>query len=131
MAELTLSEMLRLGGAPAYLSFFFGISIVVLIVIGYVAVGPYARRRPNGPLVKTWAWVIMLAGLVCAFNGGVGTIAGLANVHRAAAAGGAGAVMGEGAFEVLFNVAFGFMFAWLAVFGYATTRLVAAKDAKE
>lgn len=129
MSELTLSEMLRLGGVPAYLSFFLGIVIVVLIVIGYVAVGPYARLRPNGPFVKAWAWVIMLAGLVCAFNGGVGTITGLANVHRAAASPGvdAGAAMAEGAFEVLFNVAFSFMFAWLALFGYATMRLVAAK----
>ncbi len=133
MAELTFSEMLRLGGVPTYLSFILGIVIIVLIVIGYVAVAPYARLRPNGPLVKVWAWVILISGLVCAFNGGLGTITGLVNVHRAAAAAGAdaGAVMAEGAFEVLFNVAFGFMFAWLALFGYATMRLVAAKEVKE
>jgi hypothetical protein len=52
--------------------------------------------------------------------------------YRAAAAAGAdaGAVMAQGAFEVLFNVAFGFMFAFLAVFGFATMRLVAARDNK-
>jgi hypothetical protein len=131
MVELTLSEMLRLGGIPAYLSFFFGILIVVLILIGYFTVAPYARKRPNGPVVKAWAWVIMLAGLVCAFNGGVGTVTGLVNVHRAAAQGvgpEAGAIIAQGAFEVLFNVAFSFMFAWLALFGYATMRLAAAKE---
>jgi len=130
MAELTFSEMLRLGGVPTYLSFFLGILIVILILIGYFAVAPYARKRPNGPLVRGWGWVILISGLVCAFNGGLGTITGLVNVHRAAAAAGAGAgaVMAEGAFEVLFNVAFGFMFAWLALFGYATMRLAAAKE---
>lgn len=134
MAELTLFEMLRLGGVPAYLSFFLGILIVVLILIGYFAVAPYARRRPHGPVVKRWAWVIMLAGLVCAFNGGVGTITGLVNVHRAAAQGvgpEAGAIMAQGVFEVLFNVAFGFMFACLAIFGFATMRIVAAKEGSE
>ncbi len=133
MAELTFFEMLRLGGVPSYLSFVLGIFIIVLIVLGYVAVAPYARRRPHAPVVKTWAWAIMVCGLVCAFNGGVGTITGLANVHRAAAAAGvdAGAVMAQGVFEVLFNVAFGFMFAWLAVFGFATMRLVAARENKE
>jgi hypothetical protein len=133
MAELTLSEMLRLGGVPAYLSFFLGILIVVLILVGYFAVAPYARRRPHGPAVKWWAWVIMLAGLVCAFNGGLGTVTGLVNVHRAAAAAGvdAGAVMAQGVFEVLFNVAFSFMFAWLAIFGFATMRVVAAKEGSE
>jgi hypothetical protein len=130
MPELTLFEMLRLGGVPSYLSFILGIFIVVLIVLGYVAVAPYARRRPHAPLVKTWAWAIMACGLVCAFNGGVGTITGLANVYRAAAAAGAdaGAVMAQGVFEVLFNVAFGFMFAFLAIFGFATMRLVAALE---
>jgi hypothetical protein len=122
--------MLRLGGVPAYLSFILGILIVILIILGYVAVAPYARKRPDGPLVKLWAWVILVAGFICAFNGGVGTITGLANVHRAAAAAGAdaGAVMAQGAFEVLFNVAFGFAFAWLALFGYATMRLAASRE---
>gem|GEM_PF-2484802 len=133
MAELTLSEMLRLGGVPTYLSFILGVFIIVLIILGYVAVAPYARLRPNGPLVRGWAWVIMLAGLVCAFNGGLGTVTGLVNVHRAAAAAGvdAGAVMAQGVFEVLFNVAFSFMFAWLAIFGFATMRVVAAKEGSE
>jgi hypothetical protein len=130
--ELTLFEMLRLGGVPTYLSFILGMVIVVLVVLGYAVVAPYARRRPHAPLVKAWAWAILSCGLVCAFNGGVGTITGLTNVYRAAAAAGAdaGAVMAQGAFEVLFNVAFGFMFAFLAVFGFATMRLVAARDNK-
>jgi hypothetical protein len=130
VTELTFSEMLRLGGVPTYLSFILGIFIIILIVLGYAAVAPYARRRPHGPVVKTWAWVILICGFICAFNGGVGTITGLVNVHRAAALAGAEAadVMAEGAFEVLFNVAFGFMFAWLALFGYATVRLAAAKE---
>jgi hypothetical protein len=133
MPDLTLFEMLRLGGVPTYLSFTLGILIIVLVVLGYVAVAPYARRRPHAPFVKTWAWAVLVCGLVCAFNGGVGTITGMANVYRAAAAAGAdaGAVMAQGAFEVLFNVAFGFMFAFLAVFGFATMRLAAARDNKE
>ena len=133
MTELTFSEALRLGGVPTYLSFIVGIFIVVLIGLGYAVVARYARRRPHAPLVKTWAWAILICGLVCAFNGGVGTITGLVNVHRAAAAAGAdaGAVMAQGTFEVLFNVAFGFMFAFLAVFGFATMRLVASRDNKE
>lgn len=130
MAELTFSEMLRLGGIPTYISFLAGIFIVTLTIMGYFTVAPYARKRPHGPLVKKWAWAILICGLVCAVNGGVGTITGLVNVHRAAAAAGvdAGAVMAQGAFEVLFNVAFNFMFAWLAFFGFASMRLVAAKE---
>ena len=130
MPELTLFEMLRLGGVPAYISFILGILIIILVVLGYAVVAPYARRRPDGPLVKRWAWAIFICGFVCAFNGGVGTITGMANVYRAAAAAGvdAGAVMAQGVFEVLFNVAFGFTFAWLALFGYATMRLVATKE---
>ncbi len=130
MAELTFSEMLRLGGVPTYISVLAGIFIVALTIMGYFTVAPYARKRPHAPLVKRWAWAILVCGLVCAFNGGVGTVTGLVNVHRAAAAAGsdAGAVMAQGVFEVLFNVAFGFMFAWLAVFGFATMRLVASKE---
>jgi uncharacterized membrane protein YfcA len=130
MAELTLSEMLRLGGIPTYLSALAGIFILILIIIGYFTVAPYARKRPHGPTVKKWSWAILICGLVCAFNGGVGTITGLMNVHRAAAAagGGAGDVMAQGAFEVLFNVAFSFAFAWLALFGYLSVRLVAATE---
>jgi hypothetical protein len=130
MPELTLSEMLRLGGVPTYLSFILGMFIIVLVILGYVAVAPYARTRPHGPVVKQWAWAILICGLVCAVNGGIGTIMGLTNVHRAALEGAvdAGAVMAEGVFEVLFNVAFGFMFAWLAVFGFATMRIAAAKE---
>jgi hypothetical protein len=133
VAELTFFEMLRLGGVPTYISFILGILIIILIVLGYAAVAPYARRRPHAPLVKTWAWAIMVCGLICAFNGGVGTITGMVNVYRAAAAAGtdAGAVMAQGVFEVLFNVAFGFTFAWLAIFGFATMRLVAARENKE
>jgi hypothetical protein len=130
VAELTFSEMLRLGGIPTYISFLAGIFIITLIIMGYFTVAPYARKRPHGPLVKKWAWAILVCGLICAVNGGVGTVTGLVNVHRAAAAAGveAGAVMAQGAFEVLFNVAFSFMFAWLAFFGYATMRLVAARE---
>jgi hypothetical protein len=130
MAELTFPEMLRLGGVPTYLSFILGILIIVLIILGYVVVAPYARRRPDGPLVKLWAWVILVAGFICAFNGGAGTITGMVKVYRAAAAAGvdAGAVMAQGVFEVLFNVAFGFTFAWLALFGYATMRLAASRE---
>ena len=133
MADLTFSEMLRLGGVPMYISFLAGIFIITLIIMGYFTVAPYARKRPHGPLVKKWTWAILICGLVSAFNGGVGTITGLVNVHRAAAAAGvdAGAVMAQGVFEVLFNVAFSFMFAWLAFFGYATMRLVAAGEVKE
>ncbi len=130
MAELTFSEMLRLGGVPTYISFLAGIFIVTLTIMGYFTVAPYARKRPNGPVVKKWSWAIFICGLICAFNGGVGTVTGLVNVHRAAAAAGAdaGAVMAQGVFEVLFNVAFSFAFAWLALFGYATMRLVAARE---
>lgn len=130
MPELTFSEMLRLGGVPTYLSFILGIFIIVLTIMGYFSVAPYARTRPHGPVVKKWAWAILICGLVCAVNGGVGTITGLVNVHRAAAAAGvdAGAVMAQGVFEVLFNVAFSFTFAWLAVFGFASMRLVAARE---
>jgi hypothetical protein len=132
VAELTFFEMLRLGGVPTYVSALAGIFIIILIIMGYVAVAPYARTRPHSRFVKTWAWAILICGLVCAFNGGVGTVTGLANVHRAAAAAGpdAGAVMAQGVFEVLFNVAFGFMFAWLAFFGFASMRLVAARENK-
>ncbi len=127
MPELTLFEMLRLGGFPAFVSFFLGILIVLLIIKGYVITAPRAKKDPEGRRLRTWSWVILIAGLICAFNGGVGTITGLTNVYRAAAAAGvdAGAVMAQGVFEVLFNVAFGFMFAWLAFFGYATVRLAA------
>jgi len=133
MTDLTFSEMLRLGGIPTYVSFLAGIFIITLIIMGYFTIAPYARTRPHGPVVKKWAWAILVCGLVCAFNGGVGTITGLVNVHRAAAAAGvdAGAVMAQGVFEVLFNVVFSFMFAWLAFFGYATMRLVAAREVKE
>ncbi|UCH78610.1 MAG: hypothetical protein JSU81_01275 [Candidatus Coatesbacteria bacterium] len=127
MPELTLSEMLRLGGYPAYLSFFFGILIVLLIIKGFVITAPRARRNPRSRLLKMWSWVILIAGLICAFNGGVGTITGLKNVYRAAAAAGAdaSAVLAQGVFEVTFSIVFGFMFAWLALFGYATVRLAA------
>ena len=130
MAELTFSEMLRLGGVPTYISVLAGIFIVTLTIMGYFTVAPYARKRPHGPLTKKWAWAILICGLVCAFNGGVGTITGLVNVHRAAAAAGfdAGAVMAQGVFEALFNAAFSFMFAFLAVFGFASMRLVAARE---
>jgi len=134
MPELTLSEMLRLGGMPTYLSFIVGIIIVVLIILGYAVVAPYARRRPHAPFVKTWAWAILICGLVCAFNGGVGTMTGLTNVYRAAHSVTVESptyALAQGSFEVLFNVAFGFMFAFLAVFGFATMRLVASRENKE
>jgi hypothetical protein len=134
MPELTLFEMLRLGGVPTYVSVLAGIFIIILILVGYFVVAPYARRRPHAPLVKAWAWAILLCGLVCAFNGGVGTITGLTNVYRAAHSVTAESptyALSQGAFEVLFNVAFGFMFAWLAVFGFATMRLVASREGKE
>jgi hypothetical protein len=130
MAELTLSEMLRLGGFPAFVSFFLGVLIVLLILKGYIITAPRARRHPGSRLLKIWSWVILIAGFVCAFNGGVGTITGLKNVYRHAAAAGANAaaVMAQGVFEVTFSIIFGFMFAWLALFGYATVRLLAAKE---
>jgi hypothetical protein len=119
--------MLRLGGVPTYLSFVLGMVIIVLIVLGYAAVAPSGRRGNGGSAAKVWSWAILACGFICAFNGGIGTITGLVNVHRAALGGmmDAGAVMAEGTFEVLFNVAFGFMFAWLALFGYATTTRLA------
>lgn len=131
MAELTFFEMLRLGGVPTYLSFIVGILIVFLVVLGYGAVAPYARKRPHALFVKAWAWAILICGLICAFNGGVGTITGLSNVYRAAHSVTVESptyALAQGSFEVLFNVAFGFMFAFLAVFGFATMRLVAAKE---
>ena len=133
MTELTFSEALRLGGVPTYISLTFGIMIIALIISGFVTVVPKARKRPGGPAVVKWSWTILICGFVCALNGGVGTLLGMHNVHRAAAEAGvgAGAVMAQGVFEVLFNVAFSFMFAWLAFFGYATMRLVAAKEIKE
>jgi hypothetical protein len=102
-------------------------------LVGYFAVAPYARRRPHAPLVKTWAWAILACGLICAVNGGIGTITGLTNVYRAAHSVTVESpvyALAEGSFEVLFNVAFGFMFSWLAVFGFATMRLVASREKK-
>jgi hypothetical protein len=131
MPDLTLFEMLRLGGVPTYLSFILGIVIGVLVVLGYAVVAPYARRRPHAPFVKAWAWAILICGLVCAFNGGVGTVTGLANVYRAAhgvTVESPTYALAQGSFEVLFNVAFGFMFAFLAVFGFATMRLAASRE---
>ena len=91
---------------------------------------PALARKYAIPAVAKWSWTILLCGFACALNGSVGTFLGMYNVYRAAAAAGvsAGAVMAQGVFEVLFNVAFGFMFAWLAVFGFATMRLVASKE---
>ncbi|MEE9458049.1 MAG: hypothetical protein V3W11_12965 [bacterium] len=130
MAELTFSEALRLGGVPTYISLMFGIMIIALIISGFITVVPKARKRPRGPAVAKWSWTILICGFVCALNGSVGTFLGMHNVYRAAAAAGvdAGAVMAQGVFEVLFNVAFSFMFAWLAFFGYATMWLVAARE---
>jgi len=130
MAELTLWEMLRLGGYGAYSSFFLGIIIVVLMALGYLAVAPYARRRPGAPLVRAWGWTILLAGFVCAFNGAVGTLMGMVNIYHAVAPAPppqAQALLAQGVFEVLFNLTFGFAFAFVALFGYATTRLLAGR----
>lgn len=133
MADLTFSEMLRLGGVPTYITLTAGIMIIALIISGFVTVVPKARKRPHGPAVVKWSWTILICGFVCALNGGVGTFLGMHNVHRAAAAAGveAGAVMAQGVFEVLFNVIFGFGLAFLALFGYAAVRLVAAGEGKE
>lgn len=129
MPELSFSEMLRLGGVPSYISVLAVTVILGLLVGGFVTLAPKSRRRPSGAAVKKWSWAMLISGLVCAFNGGVGTITGLINVYRAAAAAGgnASAVMAQGVFEVLFNVVFGFGFAFLALFGYLAVRLAAGE----
>jgi hypothetical protein len=129
MPPLTLAEMLRLGGIPTYISALAGVIIIALTVMGYAAVAPRARRQPAAAFPRGWSWAILICGLVCAFNGGAGTITGLMNVNTPAGAAGAAAadLTAYGAFEVLFNVAFSFMFAWLALFGYASTKLIAGR----
>ncbi|MGD8719539.1 MAG: hypothetical protein PVH29_12060 [Candidatus Zixiibacteriota bacterium] len=132
MNDLSLTEALHLGGVPAYISLAAGIVIIAHIISGFVTA--LSKNRPESArrLFGKRIWVLLISGFVCALNGSVGTFLGMVNVHRAAVAAGptAGAIMAQGVFEVLFNVIFGFGFAFLALFGFAALRLVAAQDNK-
>ncbi len=125
MTPVTLGEMMRLGGYGAYFSFALGVILVVLLVVGFILA---AGKRTGG--LKGWGWAVLIAGFFCALNGGAGTLMGLTNIAAAAAGAGGDAaaadVMAQGVYEVLYNVAFGFAFAFLALFGYAAVRLVAS-----
>jgi CHASE2 domain-containing sensor protein len=132
MYDLTLTEALHLGGLPTYISLAAGIVIIANIISGFVTglskARPESARRP----FTRRTWILLISGFVCALNGSVGTFLGMVNVHRAVAAAGlsAGAVMAQGVFEVLFNVIFGFGFAFLALFGFAALRLIAAEGGR-
>jgi len=127
MQNLSLFEMLRLGGGAAYLNFGLGLVIAALIVVGFIL----AARKKNVAAQGWWSWTVLLLGFVGAAAGFVGTLMGLANVSRAAAgacpcAGGEGcagpgdvSVYAQGAFEVLCGVAFAVFTPLLALFGHA------------
>jgi len=127
MTPVTLGEMLRLGGMGAYLSAVLGAALVVLVVVGFVL----AAARKKGAL-RTWGWLVVVAGFICAGNGAAGTIAGLTKIAAAASAAGSdaatAALLAQGVYEVLYNVSFGFGFAFLAAFGLAAVALVARRD---
>jgi len=122
MAHITLAEMLRLGGFGAYFSFALGVILVVLLVVGFTLAA--GRKGLNG-----WGWAVLIAGFLCACNGGAGTLAGMTRIARSAAGAGGDAaaadILAQGTYEVLYNVVFGFAFAFLALFGYAAVRLIA------
>ena len=121
MHALSFGDMLRFGGYGAYFSFGLTIIILVLMVIGYV-------RAAGGRGLKGWSWAVLVAGLLCALNASLGTLAGLIRIWSFAAAAGETPAhceyLATGSYEVLFNVVWGLLGAFLAFFAWATAHLL-------
>lgn len=121
MNALPFGEMLRFGGYGAYLGFGLSIIILILIVVGLIMAG-----KPAPGAMKGWRWAMAILGLLAALGASFGTLGGLTKIWSAAQAD--PVLFGQGSFEILFNVVFNLLAAFLAVLGVVMVDAVARKE---
>jgi len=123
-------DIMVCGGYATWLAAFFGILILLLIVVGFFLAFTVGRAKPFGAAMKTWSVLVLALGFLCALAGLTGTFMGLANVFayvaNAPPAETAGA-LATGVYEANFNFIVGFFFALLSLFGWAVVRTVAGR----
>jgi hypothetical protein len=125
-----------MGGIGTLLCVILGAILLLVLVVGYILAFVVGRKDPDGLPMKIWGHITLGIGFLTALFGSTGACLGLMNIHKCVSAAALGdpagkaeaaALMAQGMFEVSFNTLFGFFFAFLALFGFLSVRLISRK----